>query len=108
MAAGAFDWPVRSVPGLYGAGADRILGIIRQQPDDCDSLLLVGHNPGFQDLVLGLSGSEATEGFLDRVSRKLPTGAFAQIEFDSDRFEDVGLGAGVLTDFFKPKDKTIV
>lgn len=108
MQAGDFDWPVHYVAELYGASADRILAVIREQPDAQDSLLLVGHNPGFQDIVLGLVDSEEKEGLLERVSRKLPTGAFTHIEFHTDTFRDISLGAGHLADFFKPKDKTIV
>lgn len=108
MTAGGLVWPVMPENGLYGAGADRILSLIRQQPDNYDSLLLVGHNPGFQDLVIGLSGSESEAGMLDRVMRKLPTGAFAEITFDVSTFGQVGLGGGTLNRFLKPKDKTMV
>lgn len=108
MSAGDLDWPVTAESDLYGAGADRILSLIRQQPDTIDSLLLVGHNPGFQDLVIGLSGGESEEGMLDRVMRKLPTGAFAEIAFDEPTYHQIGLGGGTLTRFLKPKDKTMV
>lgn len=108
MEAGDLDWQVTPENGLYGAGADRILSLVRQQPDSLKSLMLVGHNPGFQDLVVGLSGSESAPGMLDRVMRKLPTGAFAEITFDVPTFRDVGLGDGTLTRFIKPKDKTMV
>lgn len=108
MTSGELDWPVTSESALYGAGADRILSLIRQQPDSFQSLLLVGHNPGFQDLVVGLTGSEAEGGMLDRVMRKLPTGAFAEITFDSGSFSQIGLGTGHLNRFIKPKDKTMV
>lgn len=108
MSAGDHSWPVTSEASLYGAGADRILSLIRQQPDDCSSLLLVGHNPGFQDLVVGLSGEEAEDGLIARAARKLPTGAFAEIAFAEDSFRQVGLGSGCLRQFIKPKDKTMV
>ncbi len=108
MSAGELSWSITNESGLYGAGADRILSLIREQSDDCSSLLLVGHNPGFQDLVIGLSGAEAEAGTLDRVTRKLPTGAFAEITFEEDSFRRIGLGTGCLKLFMKPKDKTIV
>ena len=108
MSAGELSWPVTREGGLYGAGADRILSLIRQQPDDCSSLLLVGHNPGFQDLVVGLSGEEAKDGMIDRANRKLPTGAFAEISFTENSFQQIGLGSGCLQQFVKPKDKTMV
>ncbi len=108
MAAAACRWPVSLEPELYGASADSILGLIRQQSDADDSLLLVGHNPGFQELVVGLTGREKSEGTLARVARKMPTAAFAELSFDTDSFKNIGVGTGYLADFFKPKDKTIV
>lgn len=108
MTAGTLNWQVQSEGELYGAGADRILSFIRQQPDVHDSLLFVGHNPGFQDLVVGLSGTEAQEGLIARAVRKLPTGAFAEIRFDEPGFQKVGLGGGHLERLVKPKDKTMV
>lgn len=106
--AGNLSWPVALEQDLYGAGVDRLLSLIRQQSDTHESLLLVGHNPGFQDLILGLSGDEASEGLLGRVARKLPTAAFAELVFPEDSFRRVGRGSGKLTQFFRPKDKTIV
>ncbi len=108
MTAGALDWQVKSEGDLYGAGADRILSLVRQQSDAHDSLFFVGHNPGFQDLVVGLSGTEAEEGLIAHAMRKLPTGAFAEIRFDEPSFQKIGLGGGHLQRFVKPKDKTMV
>jgi phosphohistidine phosphatase len=61
---------------LYGAPADELLARLGRVPDDVDSVLLVGHNPGLQDLVLELaSGGEP----LERVAAKFPTGALATL-----------------------------
>ena len=108
MSAGSFSWPVSEERGLYGASADSILRVIRQQGSACEKLMLVGHNPGFEDIVLGLSGEEANEGDLSRIKRKFPTAAFSVIDFNVDTFAEIGLGRGCLTRFIKPKDKTIV
>ena len=108
MLAAERTWPVTFEPKLYGASADSILSLIRQQPDTAASLFLIGHNPGFQDLVMGLAGKEKSEGTLARIARKMPTAGFAEISFDTDSFKNIGVGTGLLVDFFKPKDKTIV
>lgn len=108
MVAAECTWPVTFEPKLYGASADSILSLIRQQSDAADSLFLVGHNPGFQDIVVGLTGNEKSEGTLARVIRKMPTAGFAELSFDTDSFKSIGVGKGCLVDFFKPKDKTIV
>ncbi|WP_262693279.1 SixA phosphatase family protein [Kordiimonas aquimaris] len=108
MSAGGFDWTVKHERGLYGASADSILSIVRTQDCEHENLMFVGHNPGFEDIILGLSGAEETVGDLLRIKRKYPTAAFSVIDFDVDTFAQIGLGGGCLTQFIKPKDKTIV
>lgn len=95
-------------PDLYGASADAILRVVRRQPSHHQDVLFVGHNPGFEDLVLGLSGAEAKPGDLAAVRKKFPTAAFASIEFSVDQLSKIGLGAGRLVHYVRPKDKTIV
>lgn len=57
---------------LYGASATALLDRLRRIPDEVESVLLVGHNPGMQDLALTLAvpGENAR-----RIADKLPTGA---------------------------------
>jgi phosphohistidine phosphatase len=63
---------------LYLAGADDLLERVRRVPDDAESLLLVGHNPGIEDLLHLLGGPAAVR----RIGEKLPTGALATLEHD--------------------------
>lgn len=42
---------------LYDATTGRLLCVVRELPDDCDSVLFIGHNPGLEALVGYLSGS---------------------------------------------------
>ncbi len=39
----------------YLASAPTLLEIVQEAPDEVESLLLVGHNPGLEELVLALS-----------------------------------------------------
>ncbi|HVQ89763.1 MAG TPA: histidine phosphatase family protein [Mycobacteriales bacterium] len=48
--------PARSDERLYGAGTDHLLAIIHALPAEAGTALIVGHNPGLQDLVLLLGG----------------------------------------------------
>jgi phosphohistidine phosphatase len=64
---------------LYGAVAGELAARVRQVPDTVAGVLLVGHNPALQALVVAL----AREGELrDRVAAKLPTGALATLTLD--------------------------
>jgi len=43
---------------IYGAPPAALLAVVRELPDSTGTVLLVGHNPGVQDLVELLSGRE--------------------------------------------------
>jgi phosphohistidine phosphatase len=79
---------------LYAASADALLEALRVAP--ADSVLLVGHNPGLQDLVLELARPGPLR---DRVAEKLPTGGLATL--DVDAFEP---GGATLVDVVVPRD----
>lgn len=104
MKAGTLEWNIRYEGTLYGASADNILSHIRALPDEYTSVLIIGHNPGTEDLVKGLTLSEENDGMLARLSWKYPTGALACLEFQVDNFADITLKSGNLTRFIKPKD----
>jgi phosphohistidine phosphatase len=42
--------------GLYAAGAASLLGRLRRLPEEVGSVMLVGHNPGIEDLAAELAG----------------------------------------------------
>ena len=48
--------PSRLEPRLYGASADDLLTVVRELPDELDTVLLVGHNPDIEELVRHLTG----------------------------------------------------
>src|SRR5689334_21697574 len=48
--------PVRFEPGIYYAEASELLDLVRAAPLATRTLLMVGHNPGFEDLARGLPG----------------------------------------------------
>jgi phosphohistidine phosphatase len=41
---------------VYAASAHELLDVVRGLPDDCDTIALVGHNPGMEELVQLLTG----------------------------------------------------
>ncbi|GLW08934.1 phosphohistidine phosphatase [Microtetraspora sp. NBRC 13810] len=64
--------PVSFERGIYEAYADELLDLVRAAEPETPTLMLVGHNPGVHELVMGLTGRERDPGF--------PPGAFAVIE----------------------------
>lgn len=86
---------------LYDASAADILNQIRQVDASSGSLLVVGHNPGLEDLAKQLSapGSEAKA--RKKLEEKFPTAALARFVFESDWSS---LSSARLTHCLRPKD----
>jgi phosphohistidine phosphatase len=78
---------------IYGATSAELMKVIRRWRDDISCALLVGHNPGFEDLLRRLTDSR----------ERVPTAALACIEFQIDRWEDVEDGKGRLAWLVTPK-----
>jgi phosphohistidine phosphatase len=78
---------------IYGASSAELIKLIRRLPDSSSCTLLVGHNPGFEDVVGRLTGSH----------ERMPTAALACMEFQIDHWEDVGDGKGRLASLLTPK-----
>jgi phosphohistidine phosphatase len=61
---------------LYGASADELLTRIRLVPDAVASVMLIGHNPGLQQLAVTLA---STGDEVERLEAKFPTAALATL-----------------------------
>jgi phosphohistidine phosphatase len=77
---------------LYAADAATLLA--RLQKVRAQSVMLIGHNPGIQDLAIGLA-RDARE-----LEEKFPTGALAMIKFD----KTPDWQTGELANFIRPRD----
>jgi phosphohistidine phosphatase len=83
-------------PRLYHASAADILAVLRSAVEDnVATVMIVGHNPGLEDLVARLTGEP--EG--------LPTAALAQIALPIDRWPDLTASTrGTLVELWRPKE----
>ena len=90
-------------PNLYLASPAVLLDRIHHIDDGVERLLVVGHNPGLEQLVLLLTGSDH-DGLKREVELKYPTATLAEICFAVDHWADVAKGAGTLTRFIRPRD----
>jgi phosphohistidine phosphatase len=95
----AVTWEQR----IYLAATETLMELVRRTDDDADRLLLVGHNPGLENLALRLTREE--DGPLrEEVEIKYPTGTLAEISLPVHRWADVAPGAGTLSRFIRPRD----
>jgi phosphohistidine phosphatase len=86
---------------LYGAGEDQLLARLRSLPDDVSSVLLIGHNPGIQDLAVLLVGGGADR---DQLRAKFPTAALATIGV-ARGWAELGPGKAKLVAFRVPRGR---
>jgi len=91
---------VRIEPGLYGASREQLLERLRRTPDSVPSILVIGHNPGLEDLAVALAGSG--DG-LARLEEKFPTGALATLAFPGS-WGELQSGAAELVGYVVPRD----
>jgi phosphohistidine phosphatase len=86
---------------LYAASAGTLLTRVQALPDEVEEAMLIGHNPGLQELVLLL----AEQGELrDRAAAKLPTGALATLEADTRGWSEIEPGQMRLSSFVVPRE----
>ena len=78
---------------IYEASLSTLVQIVSEIPDDKKAAMLVGHNPGMEELLA----------FLTREHRHVPTGALARISIDSS-WKEAGRSSGKLEWFVTPKD----
>lgn len=88
--------------GLYLAGARKLLNRIRKVPDSVGSVLLIGHNPGTQDLAMLLTGS-GDLATVQAMLAKFPTAGFAALRTSAERWADLQIESGELLRFVYPK-----
>lgn len=86
---------------LYGAEAESLLRRVRALPSEVPSVLMIGHNPGLEDLVALLTGDGDAQA-LDQLQRKFPTGALATLDLDVD-WAKLTPGRAVLRSLVTPR-----
>lgn len=87
-------------PSLYHAGSRELMARLRRVPRGAPSVLLIGHNPAMQHLVLILA-SETEQ--MEPIREKFPTAALAVLDARIEGWHQLGPGAAILADFVTPK-----
>jgi len=79
---------------IYEASLRELVQIVTEIADDRDVVIMIGHNPGFEELLSFLTGEY----------RRMPTCALAKVEFGDVSWKDVRAGEGSLEWFIAPKE----
>ena len=90
---------IRWDPEVYAAGISELLGVLERCPPEAGTVLLVGHNPGLEDMITFLDA--AVE--LPPDGKLLPTAALARLQMPDD-WSELSRGDARLIDVTRPKD----
>ena len=75
--------------------------LVRSAPDGAGRLMLVGHNPGIEELALFV-GDEAAK---PSIGGGLPTAALAVFDLPEGRWTDLAAGTGRLVHYATPASR---
>jgi len=88
------------VAQLYAASEQELLERLQALPEPVGSVMLVGHNPGLQDLAVVLASRGDC---LPQLEEKFPTGALATLVVRSESWSALGPGEAELVDYVVPR-----
>ena len=86
MKAAAYTGPILFDPRIYDALATDLIEISARLAGNAERVMLVGHNPGFEDVIKLLGGGAV----------RMPTAAIACVELAADRWTSVEVESGTL------------
>lgn len=92
----------QDAPEIYEVAAGQILEAIRAVKPGVRTLLMVGHNPGMEDLAALLT-KDGDADAIGRMKEKFPTAALAVIDFEIEGWDAVASGSGYLERFVTPR-----
>ena len=92
-AAGIVQKPI-FIEEIYEASLNDLKSILLKHAGDAASVMLIGHNPAMEELLLYLTGE----------SEDFPTAALAKIQLDSDGWNKIYSGGGQLEWLIKPRE----
>lgn len=107
LEASGLEVPVRWEAAAYLADAETLMGLIAKVPGDPLAVLVSGHNPGLQELILELAvpnESTGVDGFYKEVAVKFPTASFAVLELAIGDWTEIAPGCGSIVHFARPRD----
>ncbi len=87
---------------LYLMAWRPLLRLLRKLPEGLPSVLVIGHNPGLQQLTMRLCNSAAIEGRSNPIRLDFPPAGLAILDFDLSRWAELGPGSGRLRQFLTP------
>jgi phosphohistidine phosphatase len=95
--------PVTFAPALYLATARTLLGRLRRLPPRIRNVLVIGHDPGLEQLVHTLAGNGRPKA-IRRFAQGFKTGSLAELRVPDEGWRALRPGSASLQRFTRPKD----
>ncbi|WP_242125388.1 histidine phosphatase family protein [Sphingobium sp. Sx8-8] len=89
---------------IYLASTATLFDVIRDLPDSAGSVLMSGHNPGLEELILELVPEDGGGPLREDVEVKFPTASIAVLDLPVDHWSEVRSGSAQLASFTRPRD----
>ncbi len=89
---------------IYLASSATLMDVLRDEAKQHKSVLMIGHNPGMEDLVFDIVPDDGSSPLRDVIYEKYPTAAVARMELDIDDWADLDRNCGKVTHFIRPRD----
>ncbi|MEU1406163.1 histidine phosphatase family protein [Streptomyces sp. NPDC005728] len=88
---------------VYEASPGELIAVLNETPDDVQTLILIGHNPGVHGLADILAGESEGDALTRMNRRGFPTAAFAVLTFDG-AWKSLEPGVATLADYWAPSE----
>lgn len=92
----------RFVDDLYAASRETLFGSIHSVPASVNTLLLIGHNPGLEEITRSLATSGEAEALM-RFGRGMPTASVALFDLSIKEWKQAAPKTGRMELFVTPK-----
>lgn len=89
---------------IYLASTPTLFDVIRDLPDEANSVLMSGHNPGLEELILELVPDDGASPLREDVEVKFPTASIAVMDLAIDHWADAKAKVATLVSFTRPRD----
>lgn len=98
------SFPVEWDRRIYLASSATLMDLLRELDGDPSGVLMVGHNPGVEDLIFDLVPDDGSNPLRAMVEEKFPTATFAVLELNIAQWSDIDDGCGRLVALTRPRD----
>lgn len=93
--------PSHVEPRIYEAAPDALLRVAQEAEPAVRTLLMIGHNPGFEEIAARLAG-HGDRYAAARMAQKYPTCGLAVLDFSIEDWRDLAARGGRLERFVTP------